>query len=111
MFPTERGIAPNAGMNWREGMHVYWQTEQGTPLLPKQGRTAESNEMMHRILKGARRLKLRDEAFRRRIRSIPKGSVATYGQVAAAAGYPHYHRAVAYLLRVTPGALPWHRVV
>lgn len=54
----------------------------------------------------------RDAAFQRVIRSIPKGKVATYGQVAAAAGYPLYHRAVARLLRTVPtGLLPWQRVV
>lgn len=64
------------------------------------------------------RLKPRDEssaraaAFRRMILSIPKGKVATYGQVAAAAGYPRHSRAVARLLRVAPsGRLPWQRVV
>ena len=66
-----------------------------------------------RIIKdSARPNELRDAAFRRVIRSIPKGKVATYGQVAAAAGYPMYHRAVARLLRTDPpGALPWQRVV
>jgi methylated-DNA-protein-cysteine methyltransferase related protein len=55
---------------------------------------------------------MRDNAFRRIIRSIPKGAVSTYGRVAAAAGYPLYHRAVAQLLRrELPGALPWQRVV
>ncbi|WP_263356181.1 MGMT family protein [Acidicapsa ligni] len=53
----------------------------------------------------------RDAAFRRVIRSIPKGRVSTYGRVAAAAGYPLYHRAVARLLRVEPLSLPWQRVV
>lgn len=54
----------------------------------------------------------RDEAFRRMILSIPPGKVSTYGRVAAAAGYPLYHRAVARLLRVdTPDSLPWHRVL
>lgn len=54
----------------------------------------------------------RDTAFRRVIASIPKGKVATYGQVAAAAGYPLYHRAVARLLRnEPPDRLPWHRVI
>lgn len=44
--------------------------------------------------------------------SIPKGSVATYGQVAAAAGFPLYHRAVARVLRTTPASqLPWQRVI
>lgn len=65
------------------------------------------------ITKGASRPnEIRDAAFRRMILSIPKGSVATYGQVAAAAGYPLYHRAVARLLRTTlADSLPWHRVV
>ena len=53
----------------------------------------------------------RDAAFRRIIRQIPRGKVATYGQVAAAAGYPLYHRHVAQLLRKSGGALPWQRVV
>jgi methylated-DNA-protein-cysteine methyltransferase-like protein len=46
------------------------------------------------------------------ILSIPPGKVSTYGRVAAAAGYPFYHRAVARLLRTDPvDQLPWHRVV
>jgi len=54
----------------------------------------------------------RDLAFRRMILSIPPGRVSTYGAVAAAAGYPRYHRAVAHLLRTDPvDQLPWHRVV
>src|ERR1700761_4406020 len=54
----------------------------------------------------------RDRAFRRMILSIPPGKVSTYGKVAAAAGYPLYHRAVARLLRTDPvDQLPWHRVV
>ena len=54
----------------------------------------------------------RDAAFRRIILSIPAGKVSTYGKVAAAAGYPLYHRAVARLLRTdTPDSLPWHRVL
>jgi methylated-DNA-protein-cysteine methyltransferase-like protein len=54
----------------------------------------------------------RDLAFRRMILSIPPGKVSTYGAVAAAAGYPRYHRAVARLLRTDlPDSLPWHRVL
>lgn len=53
----------------------------------------------------------RDASIRRVIRSIPKGKVATYGQVAAAAGYPLYHRLVAKLLRNNDGSLPWQRVL
>jgi methylated-DNA-protein-cysteine methyltransferase-like protein len=54
----------------------------------------------------------RDIAFRHIILSIPPGKVSTYGRVAAAAGYPQYHRAVARLLRIGPvDQLPWHRVL
>ncbi|MFN2974608.1 MGMT family protein [Terriglobus aquaticus] len=54
----------------------------------------------------------RDHAFRLMILSIPSGRVSTYGAVAAAAGYPRYHRAVAKLLRSEPADhLPWHRVL
>jgi methylated-DNA-protein-cysteine methyltransferase-like protein len=61
---------------------------------------------------GLRPNEARDAAFRRVILSIPKGKVATYGQVAAASGYPLYHRAVARLLRTDPlDRLPWQRVV
>jgi methylated-DNA-protein-cysteine methyltransferase-like protein len=61
---------------------------------------------------GARPNELRDMAFRRVVLSIPAGKVSTYGKVAAAAGYPLYHRAVARLLRMElPDLLPWHRVL
>ena len=61
---------------------------------------------------GARPNEIRDAAFRKVILSIPKGRVATYGQVAAAAGYPLYHRAVARFLRTTPSfKVPWQRVI
>jgi methylated-DNA-protein-cysteine methyltransferase-like protein len=54
----------------------------------------------------------RDAAIRKTIRQIPRGKVATYGQVAAAAGYPLYHRHVAQLLRTSAAdSLPWQRVV
>ena len=55
---------------------------------------------------------VRDQAFAETIRSIPRGKVASYGQVAAAAGYPCYHRAVAPLLKtMISGELPWQRVL
>jgi methylated-DNA-protein-cysteine methyltransferase-like protein len=50
-------------------------------------------------------------AFKKAIRQIAKGKVATYGQVAAAAGYPLHHRQVAQLLRLTHEGLPWQRVI
>jgi len=76
-------------------------------------RLVSSSKVRRAILRdGLRPNELRDEAFRRLILSIPAGKVSTYGKVAAAAGYPLYHRAVARLLRVDPAdSLPWHRVL
>lgn len=66
-----------------------------------------------RLLRDAlRKNEARELAFRRIIFSIPAGKVSTYGRVAAAAGYPRYHRAVAKLLRTDPpDHLPWHRIL
>lgn len=66
-----------------------------------------------RILRDALRdNEQRDAAFLRVIRSVPKGKVSTYGKVAAAAGYPLYHRAVARLLRhMGLRGVPWQRIV
>jgi methylated-DNA-protein-cysteine methyltransferase related protein len=52
-----------------------------------------------------------ETAIRRAIRLIPRGKIATYGQVAEAAGYPRYHRQVAQVLRKHGDGLPWHRVL
>jgi methylated-DNA-protein-cysteine methyltransferase-like protein len=52
-----------------------------------------------------------EAAIRRSIASIPRGKVATYGQVAAAAGYPNHHRQTAQVLRRIGHGLPWYRVV
>jgi methylated-DNA-protein-cysteine methyltransferase related protein len=75
---------------------------------------ARVNEQRKRAFERAslRKDELRDHAFRRIILSIPAGRVSTYGRVAAAAGYPLYHRAVARLLRTDAlDQLPWHRVL
>jgi methylated-DNA-protein-cysteine methyltransferase-like protein len=74
---------------------------------------AVPQNLKRRILKDALRdNQQRDAAFRRIIRSVPKGKVSTYGKVAAAAGYPLYHRAVARLLRKDAlHAVPWQRIV
>jgi methylated-DNA-protein-cysteine methyltransferase-like protein len=47
------------------------------------------------------------------IRRIPKGWVATYGQVAAMAGLPRRARLVGHVLQQLDPAtkIPWHRVV
>src|ERR1700761_1563040 len=64
------------------------------------------------LLNALREDQQRDAAFLQVIRSVPKGKVTTYGKVAAAAGYPLYHRAVARLLRKAGlSKVPWQRVV
>ena len=47
------------------------------------------------------------------VQTIPKGRVATYGQVAMLAGNPRWARVVGYALHVNPrpGEIPCHRVV
>ena len=47
------------------------------------------------------------------VKSIPKGKVATYGQVAFLAGNPRWARVVGYALHVNPdtSTIPCHRVV
>ncbi len=47
------------------------------------------------------------------VKNIPKGKVATYGQVALLAGNPRWARVVGYALHVNPhpGIIPCHRVV
>jgi methylated-DNA-protein-cysteine methyltransferase-like protein len=47
------------------------------------------------------------------VRRIPRGRVATYGQVAALAGLPGHARQVGYALHALPDgtAVPWHRVI
>lgn len=46
------------------------------------------------------------------VRRIPHGRVATYGDVAAAAGKPRAHRAVGNIMRSTSdSSIPCHRVI
>ena len=46
------------------------------------------------------------------VRCIPRGRVATYGQVASLAGLPRHARQVGYALHALDGdEVPWHRVV
>lgn len=47
------------------------------------------------------------------IRRIPRGRVATYGQIARLAGYPGQARQVGYALHALPSgtAVPWQRVI
>jgi len=58
-----------------------------------------------------------DATFRaavlRLVRRIPRGRIATYGQIAAMAGFPRRPRQVGMILKGLPDGtdLPWHRVV
>lgn len=47
------------------------------------------------------------------VRRIPRGKVATYGQIATLAGNPHWSQIVGYALHSnpSPGIIPCHRVV
>ena len=47
------------------------------------------------------------------VRRIPRGRVATYGQIALLAGLPRHARQVGYALQALPdgGAVPWQRVI
>lgn len=47
------------------------------------------------------------------VKKIPEGKVATYGQVAAAAGNPHWSQVVGYALHANPDpvTIKCHRVV
>ena len=47
------------------------------------------------------------------VKKIPRGTVASYGQVALLAGNPRWARVVGYALHVNPepGVIPCHRVV
>ncbi len=45
------------------------------------------------------------------VRKIPRGKVATYGQIARALGVPHAARTVGWAMRACPDDVPWHRVV
>jgi methylated-DNA-protein-cysteine methyltransferase-like protein len=50
------------------------------------------------------------EAMLKTVRRIPKGKVATYGDVAEASGFPGCARQVVWALRAGKN-VPWHRVL
>jgi len=47
------------------------------------------------------------------VRRVPRGRVATYGQIADLAGLPGHARQVGYALHALPpeSSVPWHRVI
>jgi methylated-DNA-protein-cysteine methyltransferase-like protein len=58
-------------------------------------------------------MKLQHEAVYALVRRIPRGRVATYGQLAGLLGMPRHARHVGFALSAIPEGLdiPWHRVV
>lgn len=52
----------------------------------------------------------RDEVYRL-MALLPKGSVTTYGDIAALAGQPRAARIVGGIAHTGPEELPWHRLV
>ena len=58
-------------------------------------------------------IKSRWETFYKQIRKIPRGRVASYGQIAELAGLEGHARQVGYALHALPAnsRVPWHRVV
>jgi methylated-DNA-protein-cysteine methyltransferase-like protein len=52
-------------------------------------------------------------AIYRVVRQIPRGMVATYGQIATLAGFPRQPRRVGYALHALPRGsdVPWQRVI
>lgn len=77
---------------------------------PTAKKKVTAREVARKLLR-APKSQPRDRAIRQAVRQIPRGKVATYGQVAAAAGYPLYHRQVVQVLNKAGNTLPWQRVV
>lgn len=45
------------------------------------------------------------------VKQVPAGRVASYGQIARLAGYPHHSRFVSKAMMASDEDLPWHRIV
>ena len=57
--------------------------------------------------------KSRWETIYKQVRKVPRGKVASYGQIAELAGLEGHARQVGYALHALPGGsgVPWHRIV
>ncbi len=53
------------------------------------------------------------DLIRQQVRRIPRGKVATYGQIARLAGLDGHARLVGYAMHALPpnSGIPWHRVI
>ena len=57
--------------------------------------------------------KSRWETIYRAVRNVPRGRVASYGQIAELAGLEGHARQVGYALHALPSGsgVPWHRII
>ena len=67
---------------------------------------------MHPLQERSRKINTFEKIYEA-VKNIPKGKVATYGQIAVLSGNPRWSRVVGYALHnnPTPGVIPCHRVV
>lgn len=77
---------------------------------------ARTLKVKKKLAHGVRQPSSGSQAYERiyaAVRRIPRGRVATYGQVAALAGLPGRARQVGYALHALPSGarLPWQRVI
>jgi methylated-DNA-protein-cysteine methyltransferase-like protein len=58
-------------------------------------------------------MRSRWETFYEQVRKVPRGRVASYGQIAELAGLEGHARQVGYALHALPpdSGVPWHRIV
>ena len=84
------------------------------------GKTAAKKEWGEDVKLARKKDKLtKDDALKstmfrdmlREVSRVPRGKVATYGDIAYAAGYPGAARQVAWALHAESAGLPWHRIV
>lgn len=69
--------------------------------------------MTHNLLEPAAACMTNQEKIWQIVNQIPRGKVASYGQVAKLADLPGYARYVGYVMKNLPAGtkLPWYRVV
>ena len=81
--------------------------------MSKRGSTAgaRSAGSSRQSSKPARSAEDQQKAIHAVVRAIPRGKVATYGEVAELAGIPSGHRVAARVMRSCPERLPWQRVI
>jgi methylated-DNA-protein-cysteine methyltransferase-like protein len=79
--------------------------------MPSRTSTARRKTTPRKVKSAARPLADAVAEIYAAVAAIPRGKVATYGQLAELIGMPAGHRVVARAMRTCPARLPWHRVV